>query len=69
MRRLRLPERATAVALLLVLHAALSVRVPCTGIALLVLAGPGAQKQVTIRVADPLCLLNGLWNGFQPQSK
>lgn len=45
------------------------VSVPCTGIAQMVLGGPGVQKQVTIPVADPLCLLNGVWNGFRPESK
>ncbi|HLY06082.1 MAG TPA: hypothetical protein VKR31_10070 [Rhizomicrobium sp.] len=45
------------------------VRVPCTGIAQTVLGGPGVQKQVTAIMADPLCLLNGVLNGFHPQRK
>ena len=45
------------------------VRVPCTGIAQQVLGGPGAQKQVTAIMADPLCLLSGLWNGFRSASR
>jgi hypothetical protein len=45
------------------------VRVPCTGIVQQVLGGPGAQKQVSAIMADPLCLLDGLWNGFQPRVK
>lgn len=43
--------------------------VPCTSLQQEVLGGPGLQKQTTTLMADPLCLLNGLLNGFQPQGK
>jgi hypothetical protein len=43
--------------------------VPCTSLQQQVFGGPGAQKPVTTLMADPLCLLNGLLNGFSGHEK
>jgi len=43
--------------------------VPCTHIEQQVLGGPGVQKPVTAVMADPLCLLNGLLDGFHNELK
>ena len=43
--------------------------VPCTSLQQESFGGPGVQKPVTTLMADPLCLLNGLLNGFHPQPK
>jgi hypothetical protein len=43
--------------------------VPCTSLQQQVFGGAGIQKPVTTLMADPLCLLNGLLNGFQAQTK
>lgn len=43
--------------------------VPCTSLQQEVFGGPGVQTPVTALMADPLCLLNGLLNGFHPQPK
>lgn len=45
------------------------VRVPCTSIEQQVLGGPGLEKPVTAIMADPLCLLHGLLDGFQAKEK
>ena len=43
--------------------------VPCTSLQQQVFGGVGAQKPVTTLMADPLCLLNGLLNGFGKAGK
>jgi hypothetical protein len=43
--------------------------VPCTSVQQQVFGGPGVQKPVTTIMADPLCLLNGFFNGFQAHAK
>jgi hypothetical protein len=43
--------------------------VPCTSLQQQVFGGPGVQKPVTTLMADPLCLLNGLLNGFHAAPK
>ena len=42
---------------------------PCTSLKQQAFGGPGVQKPVTALMADPLCLLNGLLNGFHAPSK
>ena len=43
--------------------------VPCTSLQQRVFGGPGLQNPTTTLMADPLCLLSGLLNRFQPGSK